>query len=67
MRKLIFKLKIAQERVLSFDNNKITQWRINPYNPLSYLTYIIALIIAFFLIGVKGVKDEFKTNPFKWQ
>lgn len=67
MRKLVIKLKIAQERVITFDNRKIIQWRVNPYNPLSYLAYIIALIIAFFLIGVKGIKDEFKPNPFKWQ
>lgn len=39
--------------------------RINPYNPLSYITIILYLIAGIIMFGVVGFWEEFK-NPFKW-
>ena len=44
-------------------------WRLNPYNPLSYILIPIYLIIAPVFVGFSILVSEFKTfkNPFKWQ
>lgn len=42
-------------------------YRLNPFNPLSYITIIISLIIAIVLFGVIGfTKETNLRNPFKW-
>ncbi len=44
-----------------------TAFRFNPYNPLSYLTLIIMLIIGIILFGFVGIwKESNIKNPFKW-
>lgn len=41
--------------------------RLNPFNPLSYLTIIIGLILGLIMFGVVGFWKEMDTkNPFKW-
>ena len=40
-------------------------YRLNPYNPLSYITIIIILIAGIIMFGTCGFWKEF-TNPFKW-
>jgi len=44
--------------------------RINPWHPLSYVTIVVAFIIAIVLFGVIGFKNKNKVdtqNPFKWR
>jgi membrane protein insertase Oxa1/YidC/SpoIIIJ len=42
-------------------------YRINPYNPLSYLFLAIIIPIGILLFGVIGFPKEVVTkNPFKW-
>lgn len=42
--------------------------RLNPFNPLSYLTIIITLIVGILMFGFVGVWEETELkNPFKWQ
>lgn len=41
--------------------------RLNPFNPLSYLTIIIGVVLGLLLFGVVGFWKETDTkNPFKW-
>jgi len=40
--------------------------RMNPYNPLSYISIIIVGIIISVLNGVIGGYNYFKINHFKW-
>lgn len=42
-------------------------YRLNPYNPMSYITITLLSVVAIFNIGFVGVYLEFKKhNPFKW-
>lgn len=41
-------------------------YRLNPYNPLSYIIALITLIIAIILYGFMGVWEKSDGNPFKW-
>lgn len=41
--------------------------RLNPYNPLSYITAILILVIGLLMFGVVGFWKEINNiNPFKW-
>lgn len=45
----------------------IKAYRFNPYNPLSYITIIITIIIGIVMFGVVGFwKETDLRNPFKW-
>lgn len=42
-------------------------YRLNPWNPLSYITFILFWIIGILMFGFVGVWKEVETrNPFKW-
>lgn len=44
-----------------------TAIRLNPYNPLSYLTVIIAIFVGILMFGFIGFwKETDLRNPFKW-
>lgn len=41
--------------------------RLNPYNPLSYITVIIVIVIGILMFGFVGIFKEIPiSNPFKW-
>jgi hypothetical protein len=40
------------------------QTRINPYNPLSYISLFLVLLFVFIKEGLTGLKEV--NNPFKW-
>ena len=40
-------------------------YRLNPYNPLSYIVFVIYTIIGILMFGFVGILDRFE-NPFKW-
>lgn len=41
--------------------------RLNPYNPLSYTTIIIVLVVGILMFGFYGFwKETDVSNPFKW-
>jgi hypothetical protein len=41
--------------------------RLNPYNPFSYITAILILVIGLLMFGVVGFWKEINNiNPFKW-
>ena len=39
--------------------------RLNPYNPLSYIIFLILVIWAIVMYGLVGLYKDLK-NPFKW-
>jgi|APCry1669192269_1035402.scaffolds.fasta_scaffold00669_4 hypothetical protein len=41
-------------------------YRLNPYNPLSYLTIIVVLIVGVLMFGVIGIWNEVDSKPFRW-
>ena len=41
--------------------------RLNPYNPLSYITLIGAAVVSIVLYGVVGTYKDLRKNPFKWR
>lgn len=42
-------------------------YRLNPYNPLSHLTVVLALLIGILLFGFLGFwKEVDLRNPFEW-
>lgn len=48
--------------------NERKYYRLNPFNPLSYITLLLVLIIGLILFGFLGFKREIDTtNPFKYQ
>ena len=64
MRNIFLKLKVIQERKPS---KYMKEYRINPFNPLSYITIIICTIIVFIIGGVKECRDDiFSKNFMKW-
>lgn len=70
MRKFLTKIKVIQEKVTNKDDRfrKRTWYRLNPYNPLSYITIVLTLLLAVVLFGVVGFKEQVDLkNPFKWK
>jgi predicted PurR-regulated permease PerM len=69
MRKILKMLWIIQEKKIINPFNEVsTLKRLNPYNPLSYLTILLCLIIGVFMFGFVGVFNEFNMDElkFKW-
>lgn len=71
MRKLLKWLFIVQEvsnegREPKLGRGFFKAYRLNPYNPLSYPTVIIAFIFGVILFGFVGIWKEVNGNPFKW-
>lgn len=72
MIKILKILHIVQEisnkdREHLLGNGYATAIRINPFNPLSYVTLILMFIIGIIMFGVVGLRKEINyENPFKW-
>ena len=68
MRKFLTKIYILQEKL---NENGFKRYRVNPYNPLSYIFLLWSFIIGLIMYGIKGLSNEMdlrgKKNPFKWQ
>lgn len=64
MRKFLKSIGVLQNRVMG----EFYRYRINPWNPLSYLTIVIVVIMSAVWLGVKYTYEEVRRkNPFKWQ
>jgi len=72
MRKLLKKLLVIQEMSNVSKEKKLGKgfskaYRLNPFNPLSYLVIVFSLILGVLMFGFVGIKEEMDlTNPFKW-
>ena len=69
MRKVMKNLWIIQEKNF-LDEFKCTRvkYRLNPYNPLTYVVIVMSLVIGVFMFGFVGIKNEINVNElkFKW-
>ncbi len=69
MRKILKKFGIIQHRTGKETSNGLTRtkYRINPYNPLSYIAILLIIIVGLVMFGVVGFWQEVDLrNPFKW-
>ena len=42
--------------------------RLNPWNPLSYITCLVVLVLSILMFGFMGFRKELESgNPFKWK
>lgn len=70
MKKIFIKLLIVQEkRILRDDGFTYRKcYRINPYNPLSYVLIPVSVIVGLLMYGFVGITNEFDfQNPFKYR
>lgn len=71
-RKVLKFLYVIQEKYLEkeeaiYGKDAWKVRRLNPYNPLSYITIILGFILGIILFGVYGFWEEIEMrNPFKW-
>ncbi len=65
MSKILIFLRVVQVRK---NKRGFKRYRLNPLNPLSYITIVISVIIGILMFGFVGIFEEmdFKTNPFKY-
>lgn len=72
MRNIFKKLYIIQEksnrgRDVKLGKGYLKAYRLNPYNPLSYILIPIVLVVGVVMFGFVGLKNEMDfSNPFKW-
>lgn len=72
MRKILKRLLIIQEVSNQNREPKLGRGfhearRLNPFNPLSYITVVVAIIVGILIFGFVGVWKEMDLkNPFKW-
>lgn len=65
--KLIYVLQEVSNKDRKLGRGYATAFRLNPYNPISYLTVIISVILGFLMFGFVGFSKEVELrNPFKW-
>jgi len=60
-------LYIRQEKQSENQYGTWVKFRINPFNPLTWVVIILGLVIALLLFGLIGMWKEIDTgNRFKW-
>lgn len=69
MRKLLKTLWVIREKEIEDTNGRMySVKRMNPFNPLTYVTIVIAVILGLLMFGVVGIWDQVDTgNPFRWR
>jgi hypothetical protein len=72
LKRILKKLYVIQEvsnkgRSKKYGRGFFTARRLNPYNPLSYITIIVVFVLALICFGIIGMWKEIDIkNPFKW-
>lgn len=70
MRKLLKTVGVIQTKEINdtFKRKKTLQ-RLNPFNPLTYIFILIALIVGIVMFGIVGIKNEINLDDlkFKWK
>jgi uncharacterized membrane protein YccF (DUF307 family) len=63
LRKLLSFLNITQEIITK---SGFTRRRLNPYNPLSYIIYIIIVLLFGLKLFITSIVSALSFNPFKY-
>lgn len=75
MRKFLIKILVIQvhnnesckiEKCHKLGKGHSKSYRLNPYNPLSYVCLLLGSIICLIALGIIGFWRELDGNPFKW-
>lgn len=68
IRKFLIFARVIQVRKLKDSFNLTYQERrLNPFNPLTYVTILIAILVGIVMFGIVGVWKEIDlSNPFKY-
>lgn len=66
MKKFLIKTKVI---LVKSNNLTFKKYKLNPFNPLTYITILIAFLIGIVCFGVIGIWSEIDLtkNPFKYQ
>ncbi len=64
LRKVLVILGITQKIK---DERGFERYRLNPYNPLSYITLLLALVIMGMYGFIAAVVEILEDNPFRYQ
>lgn len=69
LREILIHLFIIQEKTIKTKFNcSYKPFRINPYNPLSYIFITCVFVVGIVLYGIVGFwKETDLKNPFKYQ
>lgn len=74
MRKILIALKVVQvvdnrlrskQGLKKIGKGHFQAYRLNPFNPLSYVFVLVAILLLLILYGVIGFFNKAE-NPFKW-
>lgn len=74
MKELLIKLKIVQvvsneqrhkDGLKRLGKGYFKSYRLNPFNPISYILVVVTIIVLLFMYGFVG-SFERAINPFKW-
>jgi DNA-binding XRE family transcriptional regulator len=66
IKKFLIRLNILQELASKIGASSESIIRLNPYNPLSYITFVCIVIYGIFKYGFFDC-FRYLQNPFKWQ
>jgi len=64
-REILKKIHIIQTK--KDDEGYFIGNRLNPFNPLSYIVFVLFGIIGLIMFGVVGFWKETDGNPFSWK
>ena len=68
MDKILTSLRIINKRIEFTSNGSMyVMYRFNPYNPLTYVIYLLVIGIGFFIFGLLGVKGVFTSDEFRFK
>ncbi len=60
-------MKRLEQKLPKLGRGFMYAYRVNPFNPLSYIFIPLALIVGLLMFGVVGFwKEVDLNNPFKW-
>lgn len=74
MKELLIKLKIVQvvsneqrhkDGLKRLGKGYFKSYRLNPFNPISYILVVVTIIVLLFMYGFVGSFEK-AINPFKW-
>lgn len=65
MEKFLIKIKVIQKKEVKHYCTTY-HYRLNPFNPLSYIIFVLVFFFTLFFYGVIGAFEYFIDNHFKW-
>lgn len=68
MKKILLTLKIVQQKQIKDPFNLTrTYYRLNPYNPLTYILLVLWFGIGLIMFGIYGISQEIDWSDLKFK